>query len=86
MIDLIFWAILLIWGGYLIYGVVGYVRSPKGNINWWIWPPMAMAFLPFAVLKFLFDFQLAKMAVVILNAGAVAASIIAWKVTQNKSS
>ncbi len=84
--DLIFWAILLLWGGYLTYGVVGCVRSGKGNINWWVWPPVALTILPFAVLIFLFDFQIAKMGVVILNAGAVAASIIAWKLTINKPS
>ena len=84
--DLIFWAILLIWGGYLTFGVVGYVRSGKGNVNWWIWPPVALTILPFAILKLMFDFQTAKMGVVILNAGAVAAGIIAWKLTINKPS
>ncbi len=78
MYDFIFWAIWIIWGSYFSYGVVGYVRSGQGDINWWIWPPFLLTILPFVALKLLFDVQTAVMGMIILNAVAAVAGVIAW--------
>ena len=78
MYDLIFWAIWIIWGSYFAWGVAGFMRSGQGDINWWIWPPVLLTILPFAVLKLLFDLQTAKMGLIYLNAAAMAIVLIAW--------
>ncbi len=86
MDEYIFWAICIFWGAYGAIGVVMTVFKGKGDINWWIWPPVALTILPLAILKLLFDIQTAKTGTIILNGVVVLAAIIVWFAGRKKPS